>query len=52
MFNIELLKNLQQRTADLYTYLEIEQKEIEIQNEEEVAASPEFGIIQKKLKLL
>lgn len=42
MFNIELLKNLQQRTADLYTYLEIEQKEIEIQNEEEVAASPEF----------
>jgi len=42
MFNIELLKNLQQRTESLYTYLEIEQKEIEIQNEEEKAASPEF----------
>ena len=42
MFNIELLKNLQQRTESLYTYLEIEQKEIEIQNEEETAASPEF----------
>ena len=42
MFNIELLKNVQQRTESLYTYLEIEQKEIEIQNEEETAASPEF----------
>ncbi len=42
MFNADLLKNIQQRTADLYTYLEIEQKEIEIQNEEETAASPEF----------
>ena len=42
MFNTELLKDLQQRTADLHTYLEIEQKEIEIQNEEETAASPEF----------
>ncbi|MBF0596089.1 peptide chain release factor 2 [Faecalibacter rhinopitheci] len=42
MFNTELLKNVQQRTQELYTYLEIEQKEIEIQNEEETAASPEF----------
>ncbi len=42
MFNNELLKDLQQRTAALHTYLEIEQKEIEIQNEEETAASPEF----------
>ena len=42
MFNNELLKDLQQRTAALHTYLEIEQKEIEIHNEEETAASPEF----------
>jgi len=42
MFNIDLLKNVQQRKEDLYTYLEIEQKEIEIQNSEETAASPEF----------
>lgn len=42
MFNNELLKDLQQRTTALHTYLEIEQKEIEIQNEEETAASPEF----------
>ena len=31
MFNIDLLKNVQQRKEDLYTYLEIEQKKIEIQ---------------------
>lgn len=42
MFNSELLKNIHQRTAELYKYLEIEQKEIEIQNEEETVASPEF----------
>lgn len=42
MFNNELLKDIQKRTQDLHEYLEIEQKEIEIQNEEEHAASPEF----------
>ena len=42
MFNSDLFKNIQQRKDALYTYLEIEQKEIEIQNEEETAASPEF----------
>ena len=42
MFNNELLKDIQKRTQALHEYLEIEQKEIEVQNEEEVAASPEF----------
>lgn len=42
MFSNDLLKDLQKRTQDLYVYLEIEQKEIEVQNEEEQAASPEF----------
>ncbi|WP_313376400.1 peptide chain release factor 2 [Chishuiella sp.] len=42
MFNNELLKDIQKRTQELYEYLEIEQKEIEVQNEEEHAASPEF----------
>ncbi len=42
MFNNELLKDIQKRTQDLHEYLEIEQKEIEVQNEEEHAASPEF----------
>ncbi|WP_395092413.1 peptide chain release factor 2 [Vaginella massiliensis] len=42
MFNTDHFKDLQKRTSDLYTYLEIEQKRIEISNEEETAASPEF----------
>ena len=41
MFNNELLKDIQKRTQDLHEYLEIEQKEIEVQTEEEHAASPE-----------
>ena len=42
MFNNDLTKDLSQRIKDLHTYLEIEKKEIEIANEEERAASPNF----------
>lgn len=42
MFNNDLLKDLSQRINDLHTYLQIEAKQIEIANEEERAASPDF----------
>lgn len=42
MLNSELIKDLSHRIDDLYTYLEIEKKEIEITNDEEKAASPGF----------
>ncbi len=42
MFNSDLTKDLSQRIKDLHAYLEIEKKEIEIANEEERAASPNF----------
>ncbi|MDD3772992.1 MAG: peptide chain release factor 2, partial [Weeksellaceae bacterium] len=42
MFSNEQTKDLSQRIKDLHTYLEIEKKEIEIVNEEERAASPDF----------
>ena len=42
MFNSDQIKDLSQRINDLYTYLEIEKKEIEITNEEERASSPGF----------
>lgn len=42
MFNNDPLKDLSQRISDLHTYLQIENKQIEIANEEERAASPNF----------
>ena len=42
MFNNEILKDLSQRINDLHAYLQIEKKQIEIANEEERAASPDF----------
>lgn len=42
MFNNDLLKDLSQKVKDLEIYLDIENKEIEIANEEERAASPDF----------
>lgn len=48
MFNNDLLKDLSQRIKDLHTYLEIETKQIEIANEEERAASPDFWDNPKK----
>src|SRR5690606_16372359 len=42
MFNNDLLKDLSQRINDLHSYLQIDNKEIEIANEEERAASPNF----------
>lgn len=42
MFNNDLLKDLSQRIKDLYSYLQIENKQIEIANEEERVASPNF----------
>src|SRR5690606_2186309 len=42
MFNNENLKDLSQKIKDLHSYLQIENKQIEIANEEERAASPDF----------
>lgn len=42
MNNTDTTKELSQRIKDLYVYLEIEKKEIEIANDEEKAASPGF----------
>lgn len=42
MFNNDLLKDLSQRIKDLHSYLQIENKLIEIANEEERVASPDF----------
>ncbi len=42
MTNSDQIKDLQARIADLYKYLQIERKKIEIQNDEEKTVSPEF----------
>ncbi|AFL97025.1 peptide chain release factor 2 [Ornithobacterium rhinotracheale] len=42
MIQSETLQDLEQRVQNLHTYLEIEKKKIEILNDEEKAASPEF----------
>lgn len=42
MFNNENIKDLSQKIKDLHSYLQIENKQIEIANEEERAASPDF----------
>lgn len=42
MVTQENIKDLQQRTDSLYSYLEIEKKQIEILNEEEKSADPSF----------
>lgn len=42
MLSNEQIKEISQRINDLYSYLEIEKKEIEITNGEERAASPDF----------
>ncbi|SMC45261.1 peptide chain release factor 2 [Moheibacter sediminis] len=42
MFNNDLLKDLSQRIKDLHSYLQIENKLIEVANEEERVASPDF----------
>lgn len=42
MITNEQLKNIQKRIEDLYKYLQIEKKEVEIANDDEKTASPEF----------
>ncbi|MCO6564578.1 MAG: peptide chain release factor 2 [Apibacter sp.] len=42
MITQETLKEIQTRIKDLYEYLEIEKKQVEIQNEEEKSADPSF----------
>ena len=42
MITTDQVKNLAERTADLKGYLNIEQKLIEIQNEEEKTFAPDF----------
>lgn len=42
MITNEQIKGIQSRIEDLYKYLQIEKKEVEIVNDDEKAASPEF----------
>ncbi|MCB9202343.1 MAG: peptide chain release factor 2 [Flavobacteriales bacterium] len=42
MITVETIKDIEQRTEALYEYLEIDKKSIEIQNDEEQSASPDF----------
>lgn len=51
MIQAEQLKDLLQRVQDLHKYLEIEQKEVEIANDEEKAASPDFWNDPKEAQL-
>ena len=42
MINIDQIKDVQARIGELYKYLQIERKQIEISNDEEKTVSPEF----------
>ncbi len=52
MFSTDLIKDLNHRIEDLYNYLEIEKKEIEIVNDEERSASPDFWDNPKEAEIL
>jgi peptide chain release factor 2 len=52
MITTEQLKDIQNRVTKLASYLNIEQKRIEIANEEEQAADPNFWNDSKKAELL
>jgi len=52
MITTEQLKDIQSRVTKLHQYLNIEQKRIEIANEEEQAAAPEFWNDPKKAEVL
>ena len=51
MFNIDQYKDIQKRIQALYTYLEIEQKRIQVTNDEEKTASPDFWDDPKKAEM-
>ena len=42
MINSDQIKDVQARIGELYKYLQIERKQIEISNDEEKTVSPEF----------
>ncbi len=52
MITTEQLKDIQSRVTKLHDYLNIEQKRIEIANEEEQAAAPDFWNDSKKAEVL
>lgn len=52
MITTEQLKNLQERVSKLHGYLSIDQKRIEISNEEEKTAAPDFWNDPKKAELI
>lgn len=51
MINSDQIKDIQARIADLYKYLQIERKQIEIANDEEKTVSPEFWDNPKEAEL-
>lgn len=50
MISNEQIKDAQTRIEDLYKYLQIERKKVEISNDDEKTASPEFWDTRKKPK--
>lgn len=50
MITTDQLKDLIDRVDKLYDYLNIEQKRIEVANEEEISLAPDFGMIPKRPK--
>lgn len=52
MVTQENIKDLQTRIDNLFTYLEIEKKQVEIQNEEEKSADPDFWNHPKEAEIL
>ncbi|MEC5156845.1 peptide chain release factor 2 [Chryseobacterium sp. MP_3.2] len=51
MINTDQIKNTQSRIQDLYKFLQIEKKQIEISNDEEKTLSPEFWDQPKEAEL-
>lgn len=52
MITTEQIKNLQERGAKLHQYLQIEKKKVEIANEEERTAAPDFWNDPKKAEVI
>jgi peptide chain release factor 2 len=50
VINNDQIKEIQSRIEDLHKYLQIDKKKIEISNDDEKTAAPEFWDNPKKLK--
>lgn len=51
MITIEQLKDVKGRTAALYRYLDIENKKVQVEEEQLRTQAPGFGTMRRKQKL-